>query len=82
VLGALVVSGLDSFLSEAEQGVHVGFRLDLPEGTRLIFLAAIMALVLVLRPSGITGGRELALPRRLGPRRLGASPRERGAASA
>jgi hypothetical protein len=25
----------------------------------------VMALVLILRPSGLTGGRELALPRRL-----------------
>jgi branched-chain amino acid transport system permease protein len=83
VLGALVVSGLDSFLSEAEQGVHVGFRLDLPEGTRLIFLATIMAVVLVLRPSGLTGGRELTLPRRPRARRdVSASPGERGAASA
>ena len=64
VVGALAVSGLDSFLSQAEQGVHVvGLRLDLPSGTRLVFLAAIMALVLILRPSGLTGGNELRLPR-------------------
>ena len=61
VVGALVVSGLDSFLTEAEQGVHVGFSLDLPQGTRLIFLGAIMALVLIVRPSGLTGGREFRL---------------------
>jgi len=30
-------------------------------------VGAVMALVLVLRPSGITGGRELALPRRVRP---------------
>jgi branched-chain amino acid transport system permease protein len=63
VVGALAVSGLDSFLSEAEQGVSIGFSLDLPQGSRLIFLGAIMALVLILRPSGLTGGRELTLPR-------------------
>jgi branched-chain amino acid transport system permease protein len=63
VVGALAVSGLDSFLSQAESGVHVGFKLDLPQGTRVVFLAAIMALVLILRPSGLTGGRELRLPR-------------------
>jgi branched-chain amino acid transport system permease protein len=63
VVGALVVSGLDSFLSEAEQGVSVGVSIDLPQGSRLIFLGAIMALVLILRPSGITGGRELGWPR-------------------
>jgi branched-chain amino acid transport system permease protein len=63
VVGALAVSGLDSFLSQAEQGVHVlGQTLDLPSGTRLVFLAAIMALVLILRPSGLTGGREFRLP--------------------
>jgi branched-chain amino acid transport system permease protein len=75
VLGALVVSGLDSFLSEAEQGVSVaGLKLDLPQGTRLIILAAIMALVLILRPSGLTGGREFRLPRRR--RRQPARPAE------
>lgn len=63
VLGALVVSGLDSFLAEVEDGVGVGFTLDLPQGTRLVFLGAIMALMLVMRPSGITGGREFRLPR-------------------
>ena len=62
VVGALIVSGLDSFLSEAEQGVSVGVSLDLPQGTRVVLLGAIMALVLILRPSGLTGGRELRLP--------------------
>ena len=63
VVGALAISGLDSFLSQAEEGVNVGFTLDLPQGSRLVFLAAIMALVLILRPSGLTGGREFRLPR-------------------
>jgi branched-chain amino acid transport system permease protein len=63
VIGALAISGLDSFLSQAEEGVTVGFTLDLPQGSRLVFLAAIMALVLILRPSGLTGGREFRLPR-------------------
>jgi branched-chain amino acid transport system permease protein len=63
VVGALAVSGLDSFLSQAESGVHVGFTLDVPQGTRLVFLSAIMAIVLILRPSGLTGGGEFRLPR-------------------
>src|SRR5215204_375398 len=63
VVGALAVSALDSFLIEAEQGVDVGISLDLPQGTRLIFLGAIMALMLILRPSGLTGGREFRLVR-------------------
>lgn len=63
VVGALVVSALDAFLIEAEQGVDAGISLDLPQGTRLIFLGAIMALMLILRPSGLTGGREFRLVR-------------------
>jgi branched-chain amino acid transport system permease protein len=64
VVGALAVSGLDSFLSEAEQGVGVGgVTVDLPQGARLVVLGALMAIVLVLRPSGLTGGREFGLPR-------------------
>jgi branched-chain amino acid transport system permease protein len=62
VLGALAVSGLNSFLTEAEQGVDVGLTLDLPSGTRLILLGSIMALVLIVRPTGLTGGREVRLP--------------------
>jgi len=61
VVGALVVSGVDSTLSEAEQGIGVGFRLDLPDGSRLAILGTAMALMLVLRPRGITGGREFSL---------------------
>ena len=63
VVGALAVSGLDSFLGQAESGVNIGFTLDLPTGTRLVGVGALMALVLVLRPSGITGGREFSLAR-------------------
>jgi len=64
VVGALAVSGLDSFLSEAEQGVGIGgVTVDLPQGARLVVLGALMAIVLVLRPSGLTGGREFGLPR-------------------
>ena len=59
VVGALAVSALDSFLANAENGVRLfGGTLDLPAGTRLVVVGALMALVLVLRPSGITGGRE------------------------
>jgi branched-chain amino acid transport system permease protein len=63
VVGALAVSALDSFLTESEQGVKLGVTIDTPQGTRLIFLGAIMALMLIVRPSGITGGREFRLPR-------------------
>jgi len=62
VVGALAVSGLDSFLAEAENGVGLGgWTLDLPTGSRIVVVGFLMALVLVLRPSGLTGGRELEL---------------------
>jgi len=65
VVGALAVSALDSFLAQAENGVRLpGFTLDLPGGTRLVVVGALMALVLILRPLGLTGGREFSLPRR------------------
>ena len=65
VIGALAVSGVDSFLAEAENGVRVaGISLDFPAGTRIVVVGALMALVLIVRPSGLTGGRELGLPRR------------------
>ena len=64
VVGALAVSGLDSLLAEAENGLDVGgLSIDLPAGTRLVVVGTLMALILILRPSGITGGRELSLDR-------------------
>ena len=63
VLGALFIAGLNAYLTEAERGVRAfGLDVDLPSGTRLIALGAIMALVLLFRPSGLTGGRELTWP--------------------
>jgi branched-chain amino acid transport system permease protein len=65
VVGALAVSALDSFLSQAENGVKIlGGTLDLPAGTGLVVVGVLMAVVLILRPSGLTGGREFAFPRR------------------
>jgi branched-chain amino acid transport system permease protein len=70
VVGALAVSAVDSFLAEAENGIHLfGRSVDLPAGTRIVVVGALMALVLIVRPAGLTGGREfsvrLARPRRL-----------------
>ena len=63
VVGALAVSALDSFLAVAENGVSIlGWNVDLPAGTRVIVVGALMAIVLIVRPSGLTGGREFRLP--------------------
>jgi branched-chain amino acid transport system permease protein len=65
VVGALVVSAVDSFFAEAESGIHVfGQSLDLPAGTRIVVVGALMALVLILRPAGLTGGREVSVRQR------------------
>jgi branched-chain amino acid transport system permease protein len=62
VVGALAVSALDSWLSVAENGTSVfGWHIDLPAGTAEIVVGILMAAVLILRPSGLTGGRELRL---------------------
>ncbi len=63
VVGALFIAGLNTFLAEAERGVTlVSFELNLPIGTRLVILGIVMALVLLFRPEGLTGGRELRWP--------------------
>lgn len=73
VVGALAVSVLDSVLANAENGIEVlGRTVDVPTGTRIVVVSALMALVLVLRPSGLTGGRELSFDRFL--RRLRPAP--------
>ncbi len=60
VVGALAVSGLDSLLAEAEGGLA---GIDLPSGSRIVVVGALMALVLIVRPSGLTGGKEVTLSR-------------------
>jgi branched-chain amino acid transport system permease protein len=62
VVGALAVSALDSWLAVAENGTSVfGIHIDLPAGTRVVVVGVLMAAVLILKPSGLTGGRELRL---------------------
>ena len=71
VVGALAVSALDSVLANAENGLEIlGRTIEVPAGTRIVVVSALMALVLILRPSGLTGGREVTfdpLWRRLRP---------------
>ena len=40
-----------------------GRTIDLPSGSRIVVVSAVMALVLIVRPSGLTGGREFSLPK-------------------
>ncbi len=62
VVGALAVSALDSWLAVAENGTSLfGWHIDLPAGTAEIVVGVLMAAVLILRPSGLTRGREFRL---------------------
>jgi branched-chain amino acid transport system permease protein len=68
VVGALALNGIFSFFSAATNTIDVfGWRLKVPSSTAEIVLGALMAIVLILRPNGLTGGRELSLPRRRRP---------------
>jgi branched-chain amino acid transport system permease protein len=65
VVGSLALNGIFSFFSAATNGVDVlGWNLNVPSGTAELVLGSLMAIVLILRPNGLTGGRELSLPRR------------------
>lgn len=62
VVGALAISALDSWLSVAENGTSLfGWHVDLPAGTAELVVGVLMALVLIVKPSGLTGGREFHL---------------------
>jgi branched-chain amino acid transport system permease protein len=65
VVGTLVISTLDHVLGVLEGGVELGgVVVSLPSGSRLIIVAVIMVVVLIFRPSGITGGSEARWPLR------------------
>lgn len=63
VVGTLVISALNYLLGLLEGGVQLGgVIVSIPSGTRLVIVGVIMVLILVFRPSGITGGREATWP--------------------
>lgn len=65
VVGCAAVTALSQVLLELEQGLQVGNLIfDIPAGVRSIAIAAALVLVLMWRPSGITGGAEFRLARR------------------
>lgn len=63
VVGAIAISLITIVLGNSESRIHVfGLGIRSPVGTSLVGVAAIMLLILLLRPRGITGGREFSLP--------------------
>ena len=67
VIGSLAVSFVAEVLHRIEQGVDVA-AFDIPPrpGLREVGLAIIMLVILILRPRGLTNGRELPWPQRGG----------------
>lgn len=63
VLGTLVFSALAEVLRRAQAGDFGGG--ELPAGTGETLLAALLLVVIILRPNGLTGGKEIPHPRRL-----------------
>jgi branched-chain amino acid transport system permease protein len=65
VIGTITISTLLELLREVERGTTVvGWDLPGRSGTTEVALAVVLLGVLALRPAGLTGGRELRLPRR------------------
>lgn len=62
VMGVLILSILIDGLVRLERGVEVaGSAFSLPSGTQEIVIGVVMIIVLIVRPSGLTGGREITL---------------------
>jgi branched-chain amino acid transport system permease protein len=61
VLGVVVISVLDDLLGRAQDGGLLG--ISLPAGSAAVGVAVLLLAMLIKRPDGLTGGRELPLPR-------------------
>lgn len=63
VLGALTIATLNALLAEATRGIGIGsYDIEIPGGTRLLVVGTVMLLVVLFKPDGLTGSRELRWP--------------------
>lgn len=63
VIGVLVLSILIEGLVRMEQGIEIGTStLAIPSGTQEILIGILMILILIFRPTGLSGGQELRWP--------------------
>ena len=68
VTGAAVISIIVEILRQFEVGLTIaGVHVQLPLGSQELGIAFLMLLILIFRPSGITGGREIPWPFALPP---------------
>jgi branched-subunit amino acid ABC-type transport system permease component len=69
VVGTIAIATLAEFLRRVEEGMDFGvFRLSAHPGLREVGLALAMLAILILRPAGLTGGREVEWRRIVGGR--------------
>ena len=62
VVGALAISAMIEILRQFESGIDVaGLSMVAPRGVQEIALAILLLIILIARPSGITGGNEITL---------------------
>jgi branched-chain amino acid transport system permease protein len=64
VVGAITIGLFNILLDNASGfGIHVfGLKITAPSGTSLVGIAIVMLVILLLRPAGITGGKEFSVP--------------------
>jgi branched-chain amino acid transport system permease protein len=68
VVGSVAVSALAEVLRRAEGGSLVGLPVPARPGLADVVLGIVLVVMLLRRPGGLTGGRELRRPRRRGAR--------------
>jgi branched-chain amino acid transport system permease protein len=62
VAGVIVITAFGEVLRNLERGLDLGpFTLGAHPGLQELGLAALMLIILIFRPRGLTGGREIAL---------------------
>lgn len=63
IVGVVVISTLIEILNSLEAGMDVGVTvLSVPIGAQELAIAGLMIIILVFRPDGIMGGREVPWP--------------------
>ncbi len=77
VIGVVLISTIIQLLRWLERGVPLGdMTLAIPSGSQEIAIGLVMIVILVLRPAGLMGSRELTLQRRGGLRAQRSQPAE------
>jgi branched-chain amino acid transport system permease protein len=65
VIGTIVLTSMTELFRQFEVGFSIGtMKLAIPEGSEEVVVAALMIVILILRPDGLTGGREIGWPGR------------------